>query len=211
MNLSAIQSPILGDSELNGPKPKQVAVRKSGPGGGKSTFMKDLRGEDPEGRRWILVPEAAPLLFQAGFSAHEKAFQAEIALEDACAKAARVGAVLVCHRGALDPLAYWLAPGWSEDEFFQCIGFKWEELLGRCTALIHLQTAAVGAETFYRLWPDAHHPETPQQAAQIDSLCASAWGGHRHYVSLENFGRDWRDKSQKARTALTRCLGSSAF
>ena len=38
-------------------------VLTGGPGGGKTTLMETLRAE---GDRWLLVPEAAPLLFRAG-------------------------------------------------------------------------------------------------------------------------------------------------
>ncbi len=91
----------------------------------------------------VFVPEAAPLLFQAGISAKEKQFQAAIvrlqmALEDACALAAAPDAVLICHRRVLDPLAYWLAAGWNDVEFFHFIGFIREELQGRYTGVIHL-------------------------------------------------------------------------
>src|SRR5688572_18766713 len=76
-----------------------VIVLTGGPCGGKTTLVKELREEDPEGRKWVLAPEAAPLLFQAGLSAREKAFQAavvrlQMALEDACALVAPRGAVL---------------------------------------------------------------------------------------------------------------------
>jgi Flp pilus assembly CpaF family ATPase len=52
-----------------------IIVLTGGPGGGKSTLMRELRAEDPYARRWLLVPEAAPLLFQAGLDAREKSFQ----------------------------------------------------------------------------------------------------------------------------------------
>jgi predicted ATPase len=102
-------------------------VLTGGPCGGKTTLMRELRAEDPECRKWVLVPESAPVLFQAGLSAREKSFQAavvrvQIALEDACALAAPAGSVLVCHRGTLDPLAYWLRNGWEEVDFFALTG-----------------------------------------------------------------------------------------
>jgi hypothetical protein len=51
-----------------------------------------MRSEDPRARRWILIPEAAPLLFQAGLDASEKSFQLavvrlQMAMEDSCAEA----------------------------------------------------------------------------------------------------------------------------
>ena len=98
-------------------------VLTGGPGGGKTTLMNELRHQDPNGERWLMVPEAAPLLFQTGLNGREKSFQLavihlQIALENICAEAAKPGQILLCHRGTLDPLAYWLRNGWHEEEFF---------------------------------------------------------------------------------------------
>lgn len=98
-------------------------VLTGGPGGGKTALMRELRAEDPDARRYLLVPEAAPLLFQAGLSARQKAFQRavvrlQVALEDACAGAAAPGHVLIANAGrdwpeksrlAREALAGWLA------------------------------------------------------------------------------------------------------
>ena len=32
------------------------------PGGGKTTLIRELRADDPQRERWLLVPEAAPML-----------------------------------------------------------------------------------------------------------------------------------------------------
>jgi hypothetical protein len=184
-----------------------IIVLTGGPGGGETTLMRELRAEDPDCRQWVLVPEAAPLLFQAGLSASNKAFQAavvrlQLTLEEACALAAPPGAALVCHRGVLDPLAYWLMVGWEEEEFFPCAGFKRAELLARYTSVLHLQTTAIGAEAFYLRWPDAHRPETAEQAAGIDRSCLRAWDGHHRHVVLENGAGGWEEKSRRAHQAL---------
>src|SRR3712207_764254 len=104
-------------------------VLTGGPGGGKTTLMRELRAKDPFIRRWLMVPEAAPLLFQAGLDGREKYFQRavvrlQIALEDVCSEATGLNHVLICHRGTLDPLAYWLRNGWSEAEFFDLTGMR---------------------------------------------------------------------------------------
>lgn len=185
-------------------------VLTGGPGGGKTTLMRELHAADPAGR-WLLLPEAAPLLFRAGLSAREKQLQKGVvrlqaALEEAYAEAAPAGSVLLCHRGTLDPLAYWLRNGWEEDEFFRLSGTGREEHFRRYTGVLHLQTAAIGAAAHYRRWPDAHRPETAEQAAEIDRLCMRAWGGHPRYCLLDNAGRDWVDKATAARTILERWL-----
>lgn len=37
--------------------------------------MRELCAEAPDAWRWLLVPEAAPLLFRAGLDGREKRFQ----------------------------------------------------------------------------------------------------------------------------------------
>lgn len=160
-----------------------------GPGGGKTTFMRELRAEDPRAERWLFVPEAAPLLFQAGLSARHKSFQRAVmrlqtAMEEACAEAATPRQILICHRGTLDPLVYWLRSRWAEEEFFTETSRA--DHFRRYAGVIHLQTAAIGADAHYRRWPDAHRPETLEQAAETDRLCAHAWSEHPHYILIDN-------------------------
>lgn len=182
-------------------------VLTGGPCGGKTTFMRELRAEDPNAQHWIMVPEAAPLLFQAGLTAREKSFQVavvrlQIALEDSCATGAPPGALLLCHRGTLDALAYWLNKGWEEGEFFDCIEMNREVHFARYSGVIHVQTVAIGAEEHYRRWPDAHRPETPNQAEQIDRLCANAWQRHPNWFLADNASQDWLTKSHNLRDNL---------
>jgi len=71
-------------------------VLTGGPGNGKTALMRELRAKDRHARRWLLVPEAAPLLFQAGLDGREKRFQRvvvrlQMALEEVCAEAAAPG------------------------------------------------------------------------------------------------------------------------
>ncbi len=182
-------------------------VLTGGPGGGKTTLMHELHVQDPHAKRWLFVPEAAPLLFQAGLNGRDKHFQRvvvhlQMALEQICAETANPGQVLVCHRGTLDPLAYWLRNGWNETEFFVFTGMGREEHLRRYVGVVHLQTAAIGAEAYYRSWPHAHRPETIVQAAEIDRLCGYAWKRHPQYVLIENSGRTWTEKMRLADEAI---------
>lgn len=174
-------------------------VLTGGPCGGKTTLLRELRAADLRGERRLLVPAAAPLLFQAGLASldgRRQSFQQavvklQIALEEVCAAAAHLHQVLLCHRGTLDALAYWLRNGWDGGEFFAATGMSREEHYQRYLGVIHLQNAAIGAEGFYRRWPDAHRPETIEQAAEIDRLCARVCSSIRNRLLVNNFGKDW--------------------
>lgn len=190
-------------------------VLTGGPCGGKTTLLRELRAADPRRERWLLVPEAAPLLFQAGLDGRRQSFQQavvklQIALEESCAAAAHPRQVLLCHRGTLDALAYWMRNGWGEGEFFAATGMSREEHYRRYLGVIHLQSVAIGAEGCYRRWPDAHRPETIEQAAEIDKLCACAWEGYAHYILVDNMNRDWLDKAQVALDVLSQWLAQSS-
>lgn len=191
---------------------KPIIVLTGGPCGGKTTLADELRHTDPRAQRWLILPESAPLLFRAGCSAREKNFQlavvrTQLALEDACLEVARPEQVLLCHRGALDPLAYWLRNGWDKEEFFALAAQSREDYFGRYMGIIHLQTTALFAVDNYVAWPNAHRPETPEQAILIDELCARAWRDHPRYTYISNEGLDWAMKRQQAHDTIAKLLG----
>ena len=113
--------------------------------------------------------------------------------------------VVLTHRGTLDPLAFCLANGWTEDRFWQVSGMQLVEEYQRYHGVIHLVSTAVGAPQFYRFRPEEHRPESPKEAAVLDAHLARIWGGHPRYVRIANDTLDWPSKSKAALTAL-RCL-----
>jgi hypothetical protein len=172
-----------------------------GPGGGKSALVRELAAA---GATWVAIPEAAPCLFHAGLDGRTREFERavvalQLAMEDSCEP---LGARQICHRGALDALAYWLRNGWPEEDFFPATGASRPELLARYDGVVHLVTAADGATAHYLRWPHAHRPETTTEAIHIDGLCARAWAGHPRYVRISNEDRSWAEKSQIARELL---------
>jgi hypothetical protein len=186
-------------------------VLTGGPGGGKTTLIDELCTDPSANKNWISVPEAGPLLFRAGLDARQKSFERatvrlQIALEESISQAASPHQVLLCHRGTLDPLAYWLRNGWLETEFFSFTGMTREQHHRRYFGVIHLQTAAIGASEFYHRWPDSHRPETIEQAAAIDRLCCRVWQDHPRYFLIDNTHRNWPDKGRAAREVMARWL-----
>ncbi len=184
-------------------------VLTGGPGGGKTTLINELTCDPLWAGQCAALPEAISLMCDIHISPCEKLFQRimvhlQMALEDGLKRALEPedGYLILCHRGSLDPLAYWLDRGWSESEFFAYTETCREHLYRRYTAVIHLVTAADGAPNYYKRWPDAHRPETPEQAVHLDRLLEQVWCGHPHYFRLDNIGRDWATKSAEAKRIL---------
>lgn len=110
--------------------------------------------------------------------------------------------MVLCHRGSLDPLAYWLDRGWPEEEFFAYTRSRRADHFRRYAAVLHLVTTADGAEESYRRWPKVHRPETIEYAIRLDELLRQVWGGHPHYHRIDNDGKDWPAKSRRAKEIL---------
>lgn len=187
-----------------------MIVLTGGPGGGKTTLIKDL-AQNPAWRgRFLALLEAISVAGRVGVSPRERLFQrlmVEIqrAMEDGLARALDPddSRFILCHRGTLDPLAYWLDRGWPEEEFFAFTETKREDHYRRYAAVIHLVTAADGAAVHYTKWPDAHRPEQIEDAIRLDGLLHQVWRDHPCYYRLGNEGRDWAAKAKVARDILS--------
>lgn len=189
-------------------------VLTGGPGGGKTTLIEELSRDPAWSGRFSGLPEAISLVGCLGISPREKTFQREMVRIQVAQEEQLINSlggesrhIILCHRGSLDPLAYWLDRGWPESEFFECTRTTREEHYLRYAAVIHMVTAADGAEQAYKRRPEAHRPETAQQAIQIDKLLHQVWSGHPHYFRIENEGCDWPTKAQKTLQKLTGLCG----
>ena len=128
-------------------------------------MIEDLRKDPGWRQRFLALPEAILVAGRVGVSPSERLFQRlmvamQRAMEDALHQALAPDdrRVVLCHRGSLDPLAYWLDRGWPEAEFYAFTGTCREEHYARYQAVIHLVTAADGAAEHYVRWPQAHRP-----------------------------------------------------
>jgi predicted ATPase len=177
----------------------QRVVLTGGPCAGKSTALKLLgdwlRGA---GVQVYHVHEASTLLLSGGIQVAGQplermiAFQrgivqVQLALEDAFLNFARHQgrhAVLLCDRGVLDGAAYLPPAAWAE--VLHELGLREPELLGRYDAVIHLVTAAYGAEGHYGTVTNAVRYESLEEARGVDDRLRQAWRDHPRQRMIDN-------------------------
>lgn len=184
-----------------------------GPCGGKTTLINELRHDQVWSRRILTLPEAIAVAGGVGIDIREKTFQRlMVSIQLALQAGLQAGVdpqddrLVLCHRGSLDPLAYWLANGWQLEEFFTYTKTSIKSHYACYSAVINLETAAHGATEEYHRWPDNQRIETIEKAVQLDGLLHQVWSDHPHYHRLLNDGCTWPEKSDRAKEILSRYL-----
>ncbi len=175
----------------------KVIVLTGGPGGGKTTLIKELCTIPEYANHIISLPEAVFYALQTGISPIEPVFQRlmveiQSGMEDAVATCFP-DKIILCHRGTLDPIAYWLNAGRPETDFYTLTNTSQQQHYDRYTAVIHLQTAAVNAQSAYQYYPNAHRGEPPDKAARLDELLYEVWRDHPRYHFIKS-SPDWEEK-----------------
>src|SRR6185437_13604977 len=175
-------------------------VLTGGPCAGKTTALSHIAEQlRSSGYAVFLVPEAATLLLAGGcrfidrtpdqqLHFQEHLLSLALSMEYAFAAIARnVGqpAVLLCDRGAMDGSAY------LEPEQWQILlnrgGWNVADLRdGRYDAVIHLVSAAHGAESFYTTENNAARKENLEQARNLEQRLRDAWFGHPRLIVIDN-------------------------
>lgn len=93
--------------------------------------------------------------------------------------------VILCDRGTMDGIAYV-----GEEKFGQLcasLGLSFHDICNqRYHAVMHLRTAALGAESFYTLENNSARKETPQEARELDQRTLEAWQRHHHPRVIDN-------------------------
>jgi CYTH domain-containing protein len=172
------------------------------------------------GFRVFMVPETPTMLFQGGFSLHDVTPAQIVALEtvllrtvmnteDSFRDIAEVygdDTVFLCDRGMMDTKAYVSSEMWST--ILSNLGKTEVQLRDqRYEAVIHMVTAADGAEEFYTLANNTARTETPEQARVLDKKTQDAWVGHPHLRVIDNHS-DFDDKVREANAAVCRIVGA---
>lgn len=198
-------------------------VLTGGPCAGKSSAMAYLSERLTDwGMKPFVVPEAATLLAQAGlgspgalagdqqrFMAIQREFimfqrdlRARFRSLAGCFPSQRP--VIIYDRGEMDAQAY-IGREYCE-ALLADLGLGLAEARDSYDAVIHLVSAADGAEEHYTLSNNAARSESPELARELDRRNIAAWTGHPHLVVIDN-STDFAGKLHRTAQALARVLG----
>lgn len=195
-----------------------------GPCAGKTTSLARIAERIPElGYKVFTVPEAATLLMKSGaminvdnldnsgrISLQATLIKLQASLEDIFtrfAEATSQKALVVCDRGVMDGSAYISSDLWQAllDE----IGSPVVHLRdNRYDAVVHLVTAAQGAEEHFQTLNNEARYEGLEQARAVDRLLQKAWTGHPNFFIIENEGiKSFDAKVQRCYEQVCNVLG----
>ena len=179
-------------------------VLTGGPCAGKTTaLVRIIEHFSSHGFKVFTIPEVPTLFTQAGmnyltdnkdfFYEGEKAtLEIQMALEDRFLRMAEQctePTIVVCDRGTLDISAYMTPELWQD--ITTSVGTNTAELRARYDAVLHLVSAADGAEQFYTTSNNASRNEAADErglqiARMLDKKVIDAWTGHPHLRVINN-------------------------
>ncbi|MBQ4392904.1 MAG: AAA family ATPase [Prevotella sp.] len=199
-------------------------VLTGGPCAGKTTaLVRIIEHFSSRGFKVFTIPEVPTLFTQAGmnyltknqafFYEGEKAtLEIQLALEDRflrMAQACTSPCVIVCDRGAMDISAYMTPETWGD--ITRAVGTSTPELRERYDAVLHLVSAADGAEQYYTTANNAQRLEAMDEeglriARMLDKKVIHAWTGHPHLRVINNHD-DFETKMHRVLKEISQVLG----
>lgn len=174
-------------------------VLTGGPCAGKTTaLVKIMEYFTGRGYKVFTIPEVPTIFLEAGMdylTKNEKWFyegekdtlKTQLALEDyfsAMAETLDEPVLIVCDRGALDISTYLNKEMW--DKITALCGVTTDQLMSRYDAVLHLVSAADGAEQYYNTTTNAVRTEGLEKARDLDRRVVHAWEGHPHHRVINN-------------------------
>ncbi len=189
---------------------------EGGPGAGKTTGISRIKQTIEQlGKQAVIVPEAATMYIQSGFDPKKvdpvdfqrSVFQLQYQNEEFWKKQiinspGDHDVVFFYDRSLLGGAAYLedLHTPTNLSLFEEMIVrpqrfHGLEEVRSRYDAVIHLVTAAIGAEDYYTTDNNDARDESIEQARIMDCKTQAVYLGHRHLRVVDNFEADGRKKS----------------
>ena len=205
------------------PEIKKI-VLTGGPCAGKTTaLVKITEYFSGFGYKVFNVPEVPTIFSTAGWNyltpnrdlyyQGERAILAtQLALEDHFMQLAEVctrPVLVVCDRGTMDISAYIKPEEW--EEITAMCGTNSNELLERYDAVLHLVSAADGAEQYYTTATNATRYEKANEeglrlARELDKKVIKAWTGHPHLRVINNHD-DFENKLNRVLKEISKVVG----
>ena len=199
-------------------------VLTGGPCAGKTTAMvRIIEHFTSLGFKVFTIPEIPTIFSQAGmnyltdnkglFYEGEKAtLELQLGFEDRFMRMAaecHEPTIVVCDRGAMDISAYMQPEMW--EEITAAVGTNTQELRQRYDAVLHLVSAADGAEQFYTTATYAvryeqMNEEGLRMARELDKKVIKAWTGHPHLRVINNH-EDFNKKLNRVILEISHVLG----
>lgn len=195
-------------------------VLTGGPCAGKTTaLIKIIEHFTSQGYQVFTVPEVPTLFSQAGmdyltknkslFYEGEKAtLEIQLELENKFTRMAEQcdqPVLIVCDRGTMDISAYMQPEMWQN--ITTALGTDTEQLRDhRYDAVLHLVSAADGAEKFYTTTNNKERTEGIELARVLDKRIISAWTGHPHQRVINN-SEDFEKKIHRVLKEISNVLG----
>ena len=205
------------------PEIKKI-VLTGGPCAGKTTaLVKIVEYFSGMGYKVFAVPEV-PTIYSSGgwnyltpnrqlyYQGERAILETQLALEDqfmALAEVCTKPVLIVCDRGAMDISAYIKPEEW--EEITAMAGTDSTRLRDRYNAVLHLVSAADGAEQYYTTATNATRYEKADEeglrlARELDKKVINAWSGHSHLRVINNHD-DFNAKLGRVIKEISNVLG----
>ena len=199
-------------------------VLTGGPCAGKTTaLVKITEYFSGFGYKVFNVPEVPTIYSTAGwnyltpnrdlyYQGERAILETQLALENQFMQLAKVcekPVLIVCDRGAMDISAYIKPEEW--DEITRMAGTNSNELRESYDAVLHLVSAADGAEQFYTTATNATRYEQANEeglriARELDKKVIKAWTGHPHLRVINNHD-DFENKLNRVLSEISKVVG----
>ena len=199
-------------------------VLTGGPCAGKTTaLVRVIEHFSNLGYKVFTVPEVPTMVTQAGwnylttnhdfyYEGEKTILELQLKLEDSFYHLAETikeqPCVIICDRGVFDISAYISSEMWKE--LVDGVGETMSGLKARYDAVLHLVSAADGAEQYYTVANNAQRYEQADEAGlqlarDLDKKVIAAWKGHRHLRVINN-GEDFERKMQRVLKEISKVL-----
>ena len=174
-------------------------VLTGGPCAGKTTaLVKVIEHFSSRGYKVFTIPEVPTIFLQAGmdyltknqdwfYEGEKSTLEIQLAFEDDFTRMAQTingPVVIICDRGALDISAYLPTEMW--EKITGLCDVTTQQLRDRYDAVLHLVSAADGAEQYYNTTSNEVRTEGIEKARLLDRKVIQAWTGHPHLRVINN-------------------------